>query len=152
MNTLFRNVLLNTDSYKASHWAQYPAGTEEVYAYVESRGGRFDRTVFFGLQMWLKEYMTTPITLEDVAVAKEIWTAHGEPFNEDGWKYIVKEHGGLLPVLIKAVPEGSVIPVHNVLATIESTDPKCAWLPSYLENQMLRAIWYPNKVAKMSWN
>ena len=38
MNTLFRNVLLNTDSYKASHWAQYPAGTEEVYAYVESRG------------------------------------------------------------------------------------------------------------------
>lgn len=152
MNTLFRNVLLNTDSYKASHWAQYPAGTEEVYAYVESRGGRFDRTVFFGLQMWLKEYMTTPITLEDVAVAKEIWTAHGEPFNEDGWKYIVKEHGGLLPVLIKAVPEGSVIPVHNVLATIESTDPKCAWLPSYLETQMLRAIWYPTTVATMSWH
>lgn len=152
MNTLFRNVLLNTDSYKASHWAQYPAGTEEVYAYVESRGGRFDRTVFFGLQMWLKEYMTTPITLEDVAVAKEIWAAHGEPFNEAGWKYIVEKHGGLLPVLIKAVPEGSVIPVHNVLATIESTDPKCYWLPSYLETQMLRAIWYPTTVATMSWH
>ena len=82
MNTLFRNVLLNTDSYKASHWAQYPEGTERVYAYVESRGGRFDRTLFFGLQIWLKEYLTTPITLEDVAVAKEIWTAHGEPFKD----------------------------------------------------------------------
>ena len=152
MNTLFRNVLLNTDSYKASHWAQYPEGTERVYAYVESRGGRFDRTLFFGLQIWLKEYLTTPITLEDVAVAKEIWTAHGEPFNEEGWKYIVTKHGGRLPVRIKAVPEGSVIPTHNVLATIENTDPACYWLPSYLETQMLRAIWYPTTVATMSWH
>lgn len=152
MNTLFRNVLLNTDSYKASHWVQYPPNTERVYAYVESRGGRFDRTLFFGLQMWLKEYMTTPITHEDVSVAKEIWTAHGEPFNEAGWRYIVDTHGGRLPVLIKAVPEGLVVPTHNVLATIENTDPKCWWLPSYLETQMLRAIWYPTTVATLSWH
>lgn len=150
--TMFNNLILNTDSYKASHWTQYPEGTEQVYAYVESRGGKFDRTVFFGLQMWLKEYLRKPITREDVAEAKEFWTAHGEPFNEEGWLYIVERHGGKLPVLIKAVPEGTVVPTHNVMATIVNTDPKCWWLPSYLETQMLRALWYPTTVATLSWH
>lgn len=146
------NLILNVDSYKACHYQCYPEGTEQVYAYVESRGGRFDRTVFFGLQMWLKEYLRKPITREDVAEAKEFWAAHGESFNEEGWLYIVERHGGKLPVLIKAVPEGSVIPTHNVLATIVNTDPRCWWLPSYLETQMLRALWYPTTVATLSWH
>ena len=49
------NLLLNTDSYKASHWLQYPPGTDATFFYVESRGGLHDRTVFFGLQAILKE-------------------------------------------------------------------------------------------------
>lgn len=152
MNKLFRNVILNTDSYKASHWLQYPKGTEKVYAYIESRGGMFDKTVFFGLQAWIKEYLTTPITHEDVDIAKEIFEAHGEPFNEVGWRYIVDHHDGKLPIVIKAVPEGTVVPVHNVLASIENTDPLCFWLPSYLETQFLRAVWYPTTVATLSWH
>ncbi len=48
------NLLLNTDSYKASHWLQYPPGTDATFFYVESRGGLHDRTVFFGLQAILK--------------------------------------------------------------------------------------------------
>lgn len=149
---MFKNPILNTDSYKAGHWMQYPEGTEQVYAYVESRGGRFDRTVFFGLQMWLKEYLSRPITMADIAEAEDFWSAHGEPFNEKGWLYILEKHGGRLPVLIKAVPEGSVIPTHNVMATIINTDPNCWWLPSYLETQMLRALWYPTTVATISWH
>src|SRR5690606_22824720 len=39
------NLLLNTDSYKASHWLQYPPGTDATFFYVESRGGTYDRTV-----------------------------------------------------------------------------------------------------------
>lgn len=152
MHTLLRNIPLMTDSYKASHWLQYPPGTTEVYAYIESRGGRFDRTVFFGLQMWIKEYLTIPVTREDVMAAKEFWAAHGEPFNEEGWLYIVEKHNGFMPVEIKAVPEGSVIPGHNVLATIRNTDPKCFWVTSYLETQMLRAVWYPTTVATLSWH
>ena len=38
------NLLLNTDSYKASHWLQYPPGTDATFFYVESRGGLYDRT------------------------------------------------------------------------------------------------------------
>ena len=44
------NLLLNTDSYKASHWLQYPPGTDATFFYVESRGGLYDRTLFYGLQ------------------------------------------------------------------------------------------------------
>ena len=49
------NICLLTDSYKASHYLQYPPGTESVYSYFESRtGGRFSETVFFGLQYFLE--------------------------------------------------------------------------------------------------
>jgi nicotinamide phosphoribosyltransferase len=30
------------------------------------------------------------------------------------------------------VPEGTVVPCHNVLMTIENTDPECFWLTNYL--------------------
>lgn len=145
------NLLLNTDSYKASHWLQYPPGTDATFFYVESRGGTYDRTLFFGLQAILKEYLAKPITHADVDEARDLFAAHGEPFNEAGWRYIVDHHGGLLPIRIRAVPEGTVVPTHNALMTIESTDPQAYWAPSYLETMLLR-IWYPVTVATISWH
>ncbi|TQM13050.1 nicotinamide phosphoribosyltransferase [Pseudoxanthomonas sp. 3HH-4] len=145
------NLLLNTDSYKASHWLQYPPGTDATFFYVESRGGTYDRTVFFGLQAILKEYLAKPITHADVDEARDLFAAHGEPFNEAGWRYIVDHHRGLLPIRIRAVPEGTVVPTHNALMTIESTDPQAYWAPSYLETMLLR-IWYPVTVATISWH
>ncbi len=50
-----KNIILDTDSYKLSHYKQYPPGTEQVFSYIESRGGQFDSTVFFGLQKALIE-------------------------------------------------------------------------------------------------
>ena len=145
------NLILNTDSYKVSHWVQYPPGMDAMFSYIESRGGLYGSTVFFGLQTILKEYLTKRVTLEDIAEAKELLTAHGEPFNEPGWRYLVEKHGGLVPVTIRAVPEGSVVPVLNVLATVESTDPRCFWIASYLETLLLR-VWYPTTVATISWH
>lgn len=148
---LAKNILLNTDSYKVSMFKQYPAGTTGVYSYIESRGGRYDKTVFFGLQAFIKEYLLDPITQADIDVADEILTAHGEPFNRQGWEYILRVHNGYLPIVIRAVPEGTVVPVKNVLATIENTDPECYWLTTYLETALLRAIWYPTTVATQSY-
>ena len=145
------NLLLNTDSYKASHWLQYPPNTDATFFYVESRGGLYDRTVFFGLQAILKEYLAKPISHADVDEARDLFAAHGEPFNEAGWRYIVDTHGGLLPVRIRAVPEGSVVPTHQALVTIESTDPMAYWVPSYIETLLLR-LWYPVTVATISWH
>jgi nicotinamide phosphoribosyltransferase len=147
---MFDNPILDTDSYKASHWLQYPPGTTGAFSYVESRGGRYDRTVFFGLQAILKTRLAKPVTHAMVDEAAELLAAHGEPFNEAGWRRIVDVHGGRLPVRIRAVPEGTVVPTHQALMTIENTDPECYWLPSYLETLLLR-VWYPVTVATISW-
>ena len=145
------NIVLDTDSYKASHYRQYPPGTEYVYSYVESRGGAWDRTLFLGLQMFLKEYLCHPVTTADVDEAEAVWLAHGLVFNRAGWKHIVDAHGGFLPIEIKAVEEGTILPTRNVLCTIVNTDPACYWLTSYLETALLRAIWYPTTVATNSY-
>jgi nicotinamide phosphoribosyltransferase len=147
---MFDNPILDTDSYKASHWLQYPPGTTGAFSYVESRGGRYDRTVFFGLQAILKTRLAKPVSHAMVDEAAELLAAHGEPFNEAGWRRIVDVHGGRLPVRIRAVPEGTVVPTHQALMTIENTDPECYWLPSYLETLLLR-VWYPVTVATISW-
>lgn len=151
MNKLFKNAVLNTDSYKLSHFKQYPPGTTNQFSYVESRGTDLDwhnpKTVFFGLQAFIKEYLTDPVTHKDIDQAKPLVEAHGFEFNEDGWRYIVNKYNGFLPIKIRAIPEGSVVDLHNIMASVEVTDSKCFWLTSYIETSMLRAIWYPTTVA-----
>lgn len=143
-----KNLILNTDSYKASHWVQYPNGATASSSYLSSRGGRYGSTLFFGLQAALKETLEgAAFTKEDIDEAEAFFGAHGEPFNRAGWEGILRRHGGALPIRIRAVPEGTVVPVHNVLMTVESTDPEAFWLPSYLETLVLRACWYPTTVA-----
>lgn len=129
---------------------QYPPGTQTVFSYIESRGGLFSHSLFFGLQAYLREYLQTPVTRDDVDEAAALMAVHGEPFNREGWLRLIEKHGGLMPVRIRAVPEGSVLPVHNVLATIENTDPEFFWVTSFLETELLRAIWYPTTVATVS--
>lgn len=145
-SAIFSNPILNTDSYKASHYLQYPPEASAMFSYIESRGGRYDRTLFFGLQMLIKQYLCSPITAPMIDEAKAFFSAHGEPFNEAGWRHIVERHRGYLPVRIRAVPEGSVVPTHNVLVTVECDDPEVFWLASYLETMLLR-VWYPVTVA-----
>lgn len=144
-----RLLVLNTDSYKTSHWLQYPPGTQTVFSYIEARGGSLPYTVFFGLQALLKEYFCKPVTADDVALAADVCAAHGVPFHREGWLHIVNAHGGRLPLRIRAVPEGTVVPVHHALVTVENTDPACGWLTSYVETALLR-VWYPTTVATHS--
>ena len=144
-----QNICLLADSYKFSQYAQYPEGTTKVSSYIESRGGKFDSTVMFGLQYYLKKYLTTKVTLEDVNEAASLIADHGLPFNRAGWEYIVKELDGKLPLKIKAVLEGTVVPTKNVLVVVENTDPECFWLTSYVETLLLK-IWYPITVATNS--
>ncbi len=146
------NRLLLTDSYKVSHWKQYPPGTQHVYSYWESRGGWFPELVFFGLQAMLRKYLSTPIEHWEIEQAKGVCGRHfmrEDLFNHEGWYHILTEHGGKLPVRIKAVPEGTVVPIRNVMMTIENTCPECFWVTNYLET-LLCQLWYPTTVATLS--
>ncbi|XP_067091025.1 nicotinamide phosphoribosyltransferase-like isoform X1 [Osmerus mordax] len=156
------NLLLATDSYKVSHYKQYPPNTSKVYSYFECRAKntdytkspieRYDKTVFYGLQYILQRYLKGKVvTLEKIREAKEVYQEHFQDdlFNEQGWKYILEKYDGHLPIEIKAVPEGTVIPRGNALFTVESTDPKCYWLTNWVETILVQ-IWYPITVATNS--
>lgn len=150
------NPLLSTDSYKMGHFRQYPAGTERVYSYFESRGSApafgLTETVFFGLQYLLDALAGAYFTAADIDDAERMCRLHfgnDRNFNRAGWQHILGVHGGRLPVRIRAVPEGTVVPTHNCLMTIENTDPQCYWLTNWLETQLVQ-VWYPTTVATQS--
>lgn len=147
------NIITLTDSYKFTHWLQYPDKTRRVYSYFESRGGQFSTTVFFGLQYFLKKYLEGEVvTMEKIDQAEKLVQAHlgnKKYFNRAGWEYIVKNHGGKLPLVIKAVQEGTEVPVSNVLMTVENTDDACFWLTNYVETLLVQ-VWYPTTVATQS--
>ena len=147
------NRILLSDSYKYSHYLQYPKETINSYSYAETRNLKeYDKTLFFGLQMIWKKYFTNPITKKEIKEAKMYTIAHGVPFNKAGWKKIVKKYNGFLPVTIKAVPEGLVIPNKMVLFTVELTidDEDLVWLPSWLETFLMK-VWYICTVATRSY-
>jgi nicotinamide phosphoribosyltransferase len=148
------NLILDVDSYKLDHFLQYPEGTTALFAYLESRGGRYGSTVFFGLQPllqrlddWGVEYQHTRDSHVEEAAA--FAKAHGLTFNEDGWRYIARDLKGRIPIRVRAVQEGSVVPVRNALMTVESTDPKVPWVVTWFETQLMR-VWYPTTVATKS--
>jgi nicotinamide phosphoribosyltransferase len=142
-----------TDSYKVSHYRQYPPGTTCVYSYFESRGGVYPDTTFFGLQGMLKDHFVGQVlTQPDIDEAADLYGEHfGDPnlFNRAGFEHIVNDHGGHLPLSIRAVPEGTTVPVSNVLMTVENTCPKCYWLTNFAETLLVQN-WYPTTVATQS--
>jgi len=144
------NPILNTDSYKHSHFLQYPPGTEKVYSYIESRGGMDDRFILFGLQAYIKKCLMQVPTVDEINQAGAIVRAHGLPFNEKGWYDLNRL--GYWPLEIKALPEGTLVPSHVPCVTVENTDERFAWLTSFIETGLLRAVWYPSTVATISWS
>jgi nicotinamide phosphoribosyltransferase len=113
----------------------------------------FDETVFYGLQYFLKEYLQgEAFAKENIDEAEELLNGvfgRKGVFDRSNFDYILSKHGGRLPVRIKAIPEGTVVPVKNVVMTIENTDPNCFWLTNFLET-LLMQVWYPSTVATLS--
>lgn len=149
------NIITLTDSYKQTHWRMMPPNTKAVYSYFESRiGARFNKTVFFGLQYLLKEYLEGQVvTLGKIKEAKEFAHAHfGNEyvFNAGMWEYILLNHKGRLPVEIKAVPEGTPVPTNNILMSVVNTDPVCYALTNHLET-LLTHVWAASTVASLSY-
>jgi nicotinamide phosphoribosyltransferase len=155
---MINNIATISDGYKLSHHKVYPKGLTKLYSYLEARApSEFSKeTVVFGFQYIIKNFLGgRVISIQDLprirAFCKHYFMGNDEIFNEAGWRYIIEKHEGRLPVSIKAVPEGTVVPVSNVLMTIENTDPECAWLVNFLETILVQA-WYPISVASLSYS
>lgn len=151
-NPFVRNLLLSTDSYKHSHFLQYPPEARAISAYGEARPNPFSDTVlFFGLQPFLLDTLAAPVTRGDVEEAAAICAAHGVPFHQAGWQAIVEDHRGFLPLEISALPEGTLAPAAVPLFQVVNTDDRMPWLTTFIETALLRAVWYPTTVATLSW-
>jgi nicotinamide phosphoribosyltransferase len=155
-NIFKQNFAVGTDSYKVNHHKVYPDDAEVIHSYFEARkGSEYPETVFFGLQFLLKTLEGVVVTSEDVEEAylkmKHHFWGNPDCFHYEGFKRLVEKHKGKLPVRIRAVPEGTIVPINNVLFTIENTDEEFPWLTNFLETYLTH-VWHPMTVATKSYH
>lgn len=148
-----RNPILATDSYKFSHFMQYPAGASFVTSYIEARGTKIPgvkEVVSFGIQPFVQDFLMKKITRKNIDEAEAFCAAHGVPFNREGWEIIVNEHGGYMPLKLDAVADGTVVPLGNATVQLTNLDERLPWLTSYVETLLLQYYWYMSTVATLS--
>lgn len=148
------NPLLYTDGYKVDHRRQYPEGTTLVYSNWTPRKSRIDaieEVVFFGLQYFIKKYIIEEFNTNFFnKPKKEIAEKYSRRINNYlgpnsvGIKHIEDLHDlGYLPMVIKALPEGSSVPIRVPMMTMYNTLPEFFWLTNYFETILSTTIWMP---------
>ena len=148
------NPLLLTDGYKVDHRRQYPDGTTLVYSNWTPRKSRLegvDEVVFFGLQYFIKKYIIEDFETyffkqpkEKVVsqYARRINNYLGE--NLVGTAHIEALHDlGYIPMVFKALPEGTSVSVRVPMFTMYNTRPEFFWLTNYFETLLSAVIWLP---------
>ena len=147
------NPLLLTDGYKLGHREQYPEGTTLVYSNWTPRKSRIagvDNVVFFGLQYFIKEYLIKQfnehffnLPKQDVVSEYKRYVDHYLGIDYD-ISHIEELHDlGYLPIEIKALPEGTEVPIRVPMFTLVNTKPEFFWLTNYLETLLSNIIWQP---------
>lgn len=149
------------DFYKISHKKQYPTGTEKVYSTWtprESRIAGIDKIVAFGFQSFIKEYLITYFEENFFSRAKEDVIAEytrivrytlGDQ-NPDSSHIAALHDVGYLPLRIKALPEGTLVPTRVPMLTIENTIPDFFWVTNYIETLMSLSLWKPSTSATLA--
>jgi nicotinamide phosphoribosyltransferase len=148
------NPLMLIDFYKADHRRQYPEGTELVYSNFTPRKSRLaenDRLVFFGLQYLVKEYLVKQwnegfFNLPKEKVVADYKRRMDNALGKDSIpiEHIAELHDlGYLPLVIKGLPEGTIVTPKIPVVTVYNTQPKFFWLTNYLESLMSAILWKP---------
>ena len=149
------NAMLLTDGYKLDHRRQYPNGTEYVYSTWIPRSNKYmpgaPGAVVFGLQYLIKEYLIKYFKEHFFDRPKEEVVNEFQNFidsylgpNSIGTDHIAELHDlGYLPIIIKALPEGTICPIGVPAFTVRNTKPKFFWLTNFLETIISNVIWMP---------
>ncbi len=150
-------ALINCDAYKLGHAEQYPPGTTKVYSNLTPRSTKLfnvpaeyndGKIVWFGLQGFLNELEETwneTFFKKDIDAIVLQFARFIEPFGGDGAKWGVRlrelHKAGFLPLEIKALREGSLVPAGIPVLTITNTLPEFYWLPNFLETYLSAELW-----------
>jgi nicotinamide phosphoribosyltransferase len=146
--------ILLKDGYKVGHKFQYPEGTTLVYSNLtprKSRSNEVNEIVFFGLQYFVKEYLIHQydeyfFKRPKAEVLKEYARRMDNYLGKDSitYKHIGDLHDlGYLPLEIKALPEGDLVPMKVPIFTIKNTLPEFFWLTNMLETVLSAILWKP---------
>lgn len=163
---LNKNPILFTDGYKLCHKDQYPVHTSWIYETWTPRMSRMEgvnHVVFFGLQGAMAEMVASfkegffakpeAEVLRDYEEAiQEVFALSNPAFAKNHSSTHIRDlhRLGYLPLKIKALKEGSLVPIGVPMFTIENTLPAYFWLPGYLETQLSAYIWSPMTAATIS--
>lgn len=153
--------LAYTDFYKTDHRRQYPANTQSVYSNFTARSSmidRIDKTVVFGIQYFIKEYLIKRFNdgFFNIDEKEAVFKYRRRLNNALGKDAVPLDHikelhrRGYLPVRIKALPEGSCVPLRVPLMTIENTEEKFFWLTNFLETLLSNSLWMPMTSATIA--
>lgn len=160
--TIFPATLL-CDFYKVSHMEQYPTGTEYVYSTWIPRGNKYfpraDKVVAFGIQSFVKKYLINYFNehffnrpKEDVVEEYARYIKHTLLVENPKTNHIAELHDlGYLPILVKAVKEGTRVPMRVPVLTVENTDKRFFWVTNYLETIISNEIWLPSTSATIAY-
>ena len=148
------------DFYKISHRQMYPQGTETIYSTWTPRTSRMqgvDSVVAFGFQAFLKKlnnifednFFSRPKV--DVVQEYERVIKFTLGVQNPDTSHIEALHDlGYLPLEVKAVEEGTIIPLKVPMLTIQNTNPKFFWLTNYIETLASCELWQPTTSATIA--
>ena len=147
------SLICRIDSYKFSHPFAYPDKIDGMTSYGETRIPSSETVVPFGMQMLIKRYLTQTITQADVDAAEEFSIAHfgRKLFARKAWEKVVRLYDGKLPLIIRSVPEVTVMHGSQPLYTVTVLDKDLFWMSAGFETMIQRAIWYPTTIATMDY-
>jgi len=159
-NYIYPATLL-CDFYKVSHREQYPENTEKIYSTWTPRTSRIkgiNEVVAFGFQAFIKEYLINYFNdnffnrnINDVVNEyKRVITYTLGVQNPDASHIIALHKLGYLPLKIKAVKEGTLIPIRVPMLTVENTESEFFWLTNYIETLMSCYLWQPSTSATLA--
>ena len=155
------NPFLATDGYKTGHHLMYPKGTTLVYSNFTPRSNRHapkgcDKVMSFGQQMVMRKiqeiFENDFFNKDKVEVCEEIKREYSMYLNTDyDVSHIERLHDfGYLPLKVKALPEGTLVPMGVPVLTIYNTNPDFYWLTNFLETLISTMLWKPMTAATIA--
>jgi nicotinamide phosphoribosyltransferase len=155
------NPLFLTDGYKTGHHQQYPKGTTLVYSNFTPRSNKYapagcDHVVSFGQQMIMQqiheafqtEFFSKPKDVVCGEMKRELSMYLGTDYDVTHFEAL--HDLGYLPIAVKALPEGSLVPMKVPVLTIYNTHPDFYWITNYLETIISNLLWKPMTSATIA--
>lgn len=153
------SLIMRLDSYKFSHPFAYPDADEidgeivGMTSYGEARGASSQVIIPAGMQMLLKEFLTEQITAEDIDKAERFTELHfgRKLFARADWEKVVTNYRGFIPLIIRAIPEGTPVQSGLPLYTVTCLDRDLYWMSPSFETLIQRGVWYPTTIATLDY-